>query len=151
MPKKLSNYEITKRAEEIIYKGGVTLTASDDEMPECMFFVGAKDYFCKATTCKSCKGCRFYKPDIFRRRRILVEEIDKLEAIKDANDITIKEQIRMIQKQQELIQNAEIQQMEISREIFNLRRDISALRPAAAIGKSVTRNRKKRTTRKDKK
>lgn len=100
---------------------------------DCSYLLKSGPKHCKATTNKSCKGCKFFSPTIHARMRLVVQAALEQEASRKKTEYENKE------LREERTVNYE--------RIFELEKKTDALTEFAKIGKSCVRHHKKQLSR----
>lgn len=132
----MTNYEAERKIEGMIFKGGC-LVATEPQQIDCSFYCGTEKQYCKATTMTKCTGCRFYKPSLFVQRKLLVEEIARLE---DLRDMLIEQ--NKVSTAALAAQTKALDKMRYEERLYMELRT-KRVEEAAAIGRSIQRHRKK--------
>lgn len=132
----MNNYEAERKIERTIFQRGGCLVATEKEQKDCEYYCNDSRRFCKATTMTKCYGCRFYKPGLFMQRKLLVEEIARLE---DTRDQLIKQNTEQARLAAEQLNALEAMRSE-ERMYMELR--MNRIADDAAIGKSIKRHKK---------
>lgn len=74
-PKKKNDSQIQEKLDYILKNAKVDY----HDRPHYCEYKGHEERYCKITTHTTCKGCRFFSPNMLMRNRLVVEQYDALE------------------------------------------------------------------------
>jgi uncharacterized coiled-coil protein SlyX len=96
-----SDAEITAKLKEVL--DGAYVDAS--HRANYCEYKGDKNRYCRITTQSTCKGCRFFSPNMLMRSRVVVEQYEDLESEIDSLNKKVNEQRNLLEQQKTQLDN----------------------------------------------
>lgn len=83
----------------------IVLTAMHNVEKQCTYYLGKGEKFCKCTTNRKCKGCKFYSPNLAVRMKMMAESVIDLERSRNGlrRDLRIMEEKYSKEKEKAMV------------------------------------------------